>query len=145
MTRKYANMAFIYAILAMVCGVFYREFTKFSGFTGPKTNLSVMHAHYLMLGMFFFLLVLVLEKLYTPSVQKLHKPFFLCYNIGLNITALGFFVRGLTQVLGSPLSKGLDAAISGVAGIGHILLGLGIVLYLLALRKQIAAKGEAAA
>lgn len=142
MTKRYANLAFLYAILAMVFGVFYREFTKFSGFTGPKTNLSVMHAHYLMLGMFFFLVLLVLEKLYAPSGQKLHKAFFLCYNIGLNITALGFFVRGLLQVLGTPMSAGLDASISGVAGIGHILLGIGLILYLVSLKKQIATSGK---
>ena len=43
-------------------GVFYREFTKFSGFTG-KTALYVVHTHYFLLGMVFFLLLLLLEKL----------------------------------------------------------------------------------
>ncbi len=141
--KRYANLAFLYAILAMVFGVFYREFTKMIGFTGPKTNLSVMHAHYLMLGMFFFLVILILEKLYAPSEQKLNKPFFICYNIGINITAIGFFARGLTQVLyPDTLSKGLSAAISGIAGIGHVLLGVGIVLYFIALRRQIATKAQ---
>lgn len=140
MAKKYANLAFLYAILAMVFGVFYREFTKFSGFTGPKTNLSVMHTHYFILGMMFFLLVLVLENLYAPSEQKWHKGFFLFYNIGLNVSALGFFVRGFVQVLGNPISKGLDASISGVAGTGHAFLGFGIILYFVCLRKQIAAK-----
>ena len=32
--KKYLNIAFAYAIAAMVGGVFYREFTKYSGFTG---------------------------------------------------------------------------------------------------------------
>lgn len=32
MCKKYINFAFIYAIVAMVFGVFYREFTKFIGF-----------------------------------------------------------------------------------------------------------------
>ena len=43
--------------------------------------------------------------------------------------------RGVSQVLGLSLSKGADAAISGIAGIGHILLGTGIVLLLLSLKK----------
>ena len=42
--KKYANSALIYAIAAMVFGVFYREFTKFMGFTG-ESALSVMHTH----------------------------------------------------------------------------------------------------
>lgn len=37
-------------------GVFYREFTKVDGFTS-FTTLSVVHTHYLMLGMVFFLIV----------------------------------------------------------------------------------------
>ena len=40
-------------------------------------------------------------------------------------------VRGILQVLGTPLSSSINAAISGVAGIGHILLGTGLVLLLL--------------
>lgn len=46
------------------------------------------------------------------------------------------FVRGITQVLAIELSKGADASIAGIAGIGHILTGLGIVLLLLSLKKS---------
>ena len=37
--KRYINMALLYAILAMAGGVFYREFTKYNGFTA-KTTLS---------------------------------------------------------------------------------------------------------
>ena len=46
-------------------------------------------------------------------------------------------VRGVTQVLGTALSSGMDAAISGMAGIGHILLGVSLVLLLLQIRRSI--------
>ena len=62
MTKRYANTALIYAITAMILGVFYREFTKLNGFSGV-TRLSVMHTHYFMLGMFFFLILMLLEKI----------------------------------------------------------------------------------
>lgn len=52
--KRYMNMALLYAVLAMVGGVFYREFTKFNGFTA-KTTLSVVHTHYFLLGMVVFL------------------------------------------------------------------------------------------
>ena len=42
--KRYANLALIYAVIAMIFGVFYREFTKFQHFTG-QTNLSVIHTH----------------------------------------------------------------------------------------------------
>ena len=136
MAKRYLNTAFTYAVVAMALGVFYREFTKFSGFTG-LTRLSVMHTHYFMLGMFFFLVALAMEKLFGFSAQPFGRRFYLLYNIGLNIAGAGLFARGLTQVLSPALSPGLSAAISGLSGIGHILLGLGIVFFFLALKKQL--------
>ena len=37
------------------------------------------------------------------------------------------------------LARGLDAAISGMAGIGHILLGVGLILILLQVGRSVAA------
>lgn len=134
MTKRYANLALVYATIAMIFGVFYREFTKFSHFTG-KTNLSVMHTHYFMLGMFFFLILMLIEKAFSFSDKGVGK-IIIIYQIGLNVTGIGFLMRGLTQVWGTELSKGLDASISGIAGIGHILMGVCIILLLLKIRKQ---------
>ena len=60
------------------------------------------------------------------------------YQAGLNITGLGFLMRGLTQVLGTPLSRAMDASVSGIAGIGHILMGVCMILLLLEIRKKAA-------
>lgn len=67
--KRYINAALVYAILAMAGGVFYREFTKFNGFT-DKTTLSVVHTHYFLLGMVFFLLLLLLEKNFSFTGAK---------------------------------------------------------------------------
>lgn len=138
--KRYINTALLYAILAMAGGVFYREFTKFNGFTA-KTTLSVVHTHYFLLGMVFFLLLLVLEKNLSFTGTTTGRVLFL-YHLGLNLTAVMLVVRGITQVLGTPLSSGMNAAISGVAGIGHILLGISLVLLLLQIRKRVAAAQE---
>ena len=66
MEKRYANLALVYAVTAMIFGVFYREFTKFEQFTG-RTNLSVMHTHYFLLGMFFFLILMLIEKNFAFS------------------------------------------------------------------------------
>ena len=137
MSKKYADTALIYALTALVSGVFYREFTKFNGFTG-RTNLAFMHTHYFLLGMFFFLALLLLEKNFLFSDGKRTKRALLLYHVGLNITGAGFLLRGLTQVWGMALSRGMDASIAGIAGIGHILLGIGLVLLLLQIRKKAA-------
>lgn len=134
MVKRYANLALFYAIAAMVFGVFYREFTKFSHFSG-QTSLSFLHTHYFMLGMFFFLVLMLAEKAFSFSGGNTGK-LLIAYQFGLNITGLGFLMRGLTQVWGTELSRGLDASISGIAGIGHILMGISIILLLLKIKKQ---------
>lgn len=131
--KRYANAALAYALLAMAGGVFYREFTKFNGFTG-KTTLSVVHTHYFLLGMVFFLLLLLLEKSLHFSGEKTGRTIAL-YHVGLNVTGAALVVRGVAQALSLPLSRGLDASISGIGGIGHLLLGVSIVLLLLRIRK----------
>ena len=133
--KRYMNLSLLYAILAMVGGVFYREFTKFNGFTG-KATLSVVHTHYFLLGMVFFLLLLLLEKSFSFTGAKTGR-ILVAYQVGLNLTAVMFVVRGITQVLGTALSSGMDAAISGIAGIGHILLGISLVLLLMQIKRSV--------
>ena len=138
--KRYMNLALLYAVLAMVGGVFYREFTKFNGFTA-KTTLGVVHAHYFLMGMVFFLLLLLLEKSFSFTGAKTGR-ILVAYQIGLNLTAVMFVVRGVTQVLGTALSSGMSAAISGIAGIGHILLGISLVLVLVQIKRSVSiAKG----
>lgn len=136
--KKYMNMSLLYAILAMAGGVFYREFTKYNGFTG-RTALGVVHTHYFMLGMVFFLLLVLLEKNFSFTGPKIQWVI-VTYHIGLNLAAVMLLVRGVTQVLGTTLSSGMSAAISGVAGIGHILLGTSLVLLLVQIRRRVAKK-----
>lgn len=132
--KKYINYAYLYAIAALVGGVFFREFTKFNGFTGV-TALGKVHTHLFMLGMFLFLIVALFAKHYDLESQKSFRLFLKVYNIGLPLAAVMMTVRGVTQVLGMELSKGLNAAISGMAGIGHILVAVGIISLLLSLKK----------
>lgn len=133
--KRYMNVALVYTVLAMVGGVFYREFTKFNGFTA-KTTLGVVHTHYFLMGMVFFLLLLLLEKNFFFTGKKTGR-ILVAYHIGLNLTAVMFVVRGITQVLGTSLSSGMSAAISGVAGIGHILLGVSLVLLLVQIKRSV--------
>ena len=135
--KRYMNTALLYAIFAIPGGVFYREFTKFNGFTA-KTTLSVVHTHYFLLGMVFFLLLLLLEKSFSFTGAKTRRVL-IVYHIGLNLTAVMFVIRGVTQVLVPTLSSGMNAAISGIAGIGHILLGVSMVILLVQIRRSVLA------
>lgn len=132
--KKYLNLSLIYAVFAMAAGVFYREFTKWNGFTGV-TALGKVHAHLFLLGMMVFLLVSLFSERHALKEQKSFRIFLWLYNIGVPLTAVMLAVRGVLQVLGTPLSAGTDAAVSGIAGIGHILTGAGLILLLVSLKK----------
>ena len=133
--KRYANASLLYAVLAMAGGVFYREFTRFNGYTA-KTALSVVHTHYFLLGMVMFLLLLLLEKNFSFTGAKTGRVLAV-YHIGLNLTGVMLVVRGVAQVLMPTLSSGMSAAISGIAGIGHILLGVSLVIVLVQIRRSV--------
>ncbi len=133
--KRYINTSIVYTIIAMVAGVFYREFTKLYEFTG-KTNLSVMHTHYFMLGMVFFILLLLLEKSFCFTNANTNKTLIL-YNVGLNLTGIMMFTRGITQATSMNLSSAMDMSISGIAGIGHILLSVAVVLILVQIKRAV--------
>jgi len=135
--KKLLNTAFIYALAAMAGGVFYREFTKFNGFSG-RTALGLVHTHLFLLGTMFFLLAALFSKELDWARGRNFRLFYGLYNTGLCVTAVMLAVRGAAQVLVLPLSRGMDAAISGVAGLGHICLGAGLVVFFLSLKKKTA-------
>ncbi len=110
-------------------GVFYREFTKLNGFTG-FTTLSVVHTHYLMLGMVFFLMLVLLENSFHFIDNKGLK-YLLFYHIGLILTVVMLTIRGVVQVLS------LDALIAVLFGIAHLILGISMVLVLISVRNCI--------
>lgn len=58
----------------------------------------------------------------------------LFYCIGLNLTVVMLVIRGVVQVLSLNVSS---AALSGVAGIGHLILGISMALVLFSIRNCI--------
>lgn len=134
--KKMINTAFIYMIVGLVGGVFYREFTKFNGFDG-KTSLGVVHTHFIVMGMVIFLLLACLVKAMPGLIEnKRFKQFYTVYNIALPFMGAMFIVRGVVQVLAIELAKGPNAAISGIAGISHILMAVALFMLFSALKKE---------
>lgn len=133
--KKYINVAFVYAIAAFVCGVFYREFTKFHGFTG-KTTLAFTHLHLFVLGTFLFLLLAIFSQFTDLTEQKMFPWFLKFYNVGLPFMVIMFFIRGILQVLQKNPVTGVSFAISGLAGISHVLITIAMVLLFLSLKKS---------
>ncbi len=132
--KKLINLSLTYAIAGMAGGVFYREFTKWNGFTGV-TALGKVHVHLLMLGTVIFLIAALFAKVTPLQAQRLYRPFLITYNIGVPLTAIMLVVRGVVEVRAVPLSAALNASISGISGIAHIITGTDITVLLLPLRK----------
>jgi len=140
--KKLVKTAFIYAIIAMLCGVIYREGSRFLELTEPNTW-SFTHTHFFVLGMFFFLIVVILEKEFSLTKDKKFKAFYIIYNIGLIITGIMLWMRGIADITES-FYNSYDKMISGISGIGHILLGIGIILFFIILNNKIKEKNKTA-
>ncbi|SHE71446.1 Protein of unknown function [Atopostipes suicloacalis DSM 15692] len=129
--KKITYSSLGYTPFGLLVGVFYREFPKF--IQTPEaivgSQLSVVHTHSLTLGTFFFLFALILTKLFHLDEHKHFNNFFITYHIGLGLTILVMLVHGIYVTLGNDP----HAAFSGIAGVGHIILtiGLGLFFYIL--------------
>lgn len=130
--KRLMNVSIVYGVLGLIGGVFYREFTKLNGFT-DFTTLSVVHTHYLMLEMVLFLLLVLFEKNFHFVDNKVLK-YLLFYHIGLILTVVMLIIRGVVQVLSLDVSS---AVLSGIAGIGHLILGISMVFVLISIRNCI--------
>ena len=133
--KKIFNAAFIYMIAGVASGLFYREFTKLNGFPeGKFTQLGLVHTHLLTLGFIVLLIALVIEKVFGISRSpKLFAWFFWLYNAGVILTSGMLIWHGSLTVLGQESSK----MIAGIAGLGHMLLTAGMVVFFVALRRAV--------
>ena len=136
--KRLANTAFVYAVIAMQCGVTYREGSKFLELTEP-TTWSLTHSHFFVLGMFFFLIVLLLEKSFHLTKDKKFKIFYIIYNLGLIVTGIMLWIRGIFDITNNA-SITYDKMISGISGVGHLLLGISIILFFIILKNRIKEK-----
>ncbi|RMI31255.1 DUF2871 domain-containing protein [Nocardia stercoris] len=127
------NTAHLYMIVGLIAGLYYRELTKARHFTG-QSELGVVHTHVLALGMLFFLIVLAVEKQFALSAQRsLFTWFFWMYNTGLAVTVIVMTLHGTLTVLGKSSGEGIAL----VAGVGHILLTVGLVLFFITAGKAL--------
>lgn len=127
MTKLY-RATIAYAVLGLLAGLFSRGFTQARDFTGA-TQLTVVHTHLLALGFLLMLIVLLLDAVLSISASRAFTWFFWTYNAGLLLTVGVMVWHGILQVEGATVSP----AVSGIAGLGHIVITVGIVSLLVAL------------
>ncbi|WP_258566527.1 DUF2871 domain-containing protein [Leucobacter luti] len=127
--------AFVYGGLGVLSGLFYREFTKLNDFPeGAFTQLGLAHTHLLSLGFFPFLILLGLERLFRLSESQKRWGWFLgLYHAGVILTSAMLIIHGSMTVLGIESS----AMISGIAGLGHIVITAAIIVLFFVLRSAV--------
>ena len=133
--KKIMNTSLIYFVLAMAGGVFYREFTKWNGYTEP-TTLGVLHVHLLVMGTVLFLLIALFTKITDLEKNSLFKKFFVLYNVALPFMVVMMLIRGIVQVLAIDLGKMGNGMLSGFAGLSHITMMVSLLMLLIALKKE---------
>ena len=131
--RRLLYSFLIYMIIGLFSGFYYRELTKAHHFTGD-TQLALVHTHTLILGMFMFLLLLPLEKVFKLSSYYLFNWFFIVYHLGVIVTIGMMTYKGTLQVIGAKYSP---EALAGFAGIGHTGMLAGLLLLFFLLRQAI--------
>ena len=138
MNKKLFNQGTVLFIVGIVAGAFYREFTKFMSFTGV-TSMSLVHTHLIATGALVAIIFSIFIKVYdikdTPALKRSWNLYF----IGVIGNAAIMFIRGIFTVMNVELSRAASMSISGIAGIIHILLTVGIIWFLLTLKKEIKA------
>jgi len=127
--KKFLNQALIFGIYGLCCGVFFREFTKFNGFTG-RTMLGMAHPHVLMLGLGGFLIIALFVKVLNIEMDKKLNLANIVYMAGIIVASVMMLYRGVLEVTAVEISSMVNGAISGIAGIGHILVAAGIIRFL---------------
>ena len=118
-------------MLGLIAGVFYRELTRMSDFTG-ETVLKGVHTHILVLGFVFFLVVLLLEKNLGISNLKSAKAWLITYQVALVTVVATMVARGVAQVKGFEI-----VGLSHMAGASHALLGIALIWFMILLGKAI--------
>lgn len=135
MKKKLVNTAAYYAIAGLFAGAFYREFTKYMGYTGV-TALGKAHTHLFALGMLMFLIVTALASTTEITKSEYFDRFYFYYNIGVGLSSTMIFCRGLYQVIGLD-NNILDLVISWTAGAGHVTVTIGLAFLFLSLKQTI--------
>ncbi|CAM4219629.1 membrane protein [Bacillus manliponensis] len=128
--KKLYYASFTYLLIGLFSGVFAREYAKSKGILG-STLLNLLHTHALVLGFLFFLIALVVSKVFAVHEVKSFNLWFIFYNVGVVSTVGSMAARGLLQLNGADF-KGLTYII----GASHSIIGFSLVWFMILLKKS---------
>lgn len=114
------------AILGIFAGAFSRKFTKYYGFFDP-TYLKLVHTHILTLGFLTLLGIYLIVRNYDDEkIIEISKAYY-TYIIGFTIFIVTMILKGIYTIVSDGKETISLSAISGISGLGHTILTIGII------------------
>lgn len=118
--------SFTFIVMGLIAGAFYRKFTKFMNFE-DETYMSIVHTHTLALGFLAILAMYLLVRNYDKEkLLAIKRPYHI-YLTGLTLTIIAMELIGIYEVVSKGEEILKQAALSGISGLGHIVLTVGMV------------------
>ena len=124
--KNVLGLAFSFLVMGLGIGSFYLEFTKFNGFSGI-THLAKVHPHTLVLGFVTLLIVyMLINNNKYEDLENIQKSLYM-YITGLTFSIVNKFLIGIYEVVDPTATVVNRAIFDGLSGIGHIIIGVGMV------------------
>ena len=129
--KKIFRASWMYAVLGLTAGVFYREYTKMMDYFEP-TMLSNTHVHAITMGTLFFMIILVLNKLFNLEENKRFNFWFWFYNASFLGVLATMVIRGIYQVTGVEAE-----GFSHIAGTFHTFTAVALIWFMVIVKKAV--------
>lgn len=119
----------IFLILALAVEAGILICTKVAGwnnFESGRPFLAAVHVHLMAMGALFFLIQMILEKIFCLSENRWYKIFYILYLTGISIAVALMLYKGFAQIFEFSVIRGLT---EGGAAIGHTAAFVGLFFF----------------
>lgn len=136
--KKIIKTAFIYLVFSVVFEVTMAAIIEMKNIAENVGNIAVrpmgltIHTHLLVLGFFFFVIITLLEKVFSITKQKPYRLFFETYNVGLLVSIIIIAYRSFGEIFGYTVNKMLA---TGLGTFAHISVTVGLFAFFVCLKR----------
>lgn len=116
--KKLFRTFLAFLILAVGIEVVILICTKVVGWNNLDSGrpfLAAVHVHLMVLGAIFFLIQMILDKLFSITAMKFYKVFYIAYLIGLSVLISMIMYKGFAQLFNFAVITGITQALAAIA------------------------------
>lgn len=128
-------LSFLITALAVEVGILIMtKVAKWDNFELGRPFLAAVHVHLMAMGALFFLIQIVLEKVFSLSSAKLYNAFYVVFLAGLSVVVGAMMYKGIAQIFGFEIIRGIT---EGCAALGHTATFVALFLFAACLWEKI--------